>query len=423
MTQAEKEIELLQCLEAYDRRFHEKLAKMPAYAPWQKNDRQRIRAVLRQTLGIRPEWIPQIQMQRVGILPMNGYSVEQLHFTSWKGVHGSAHLYWPDRQQGLLPGVLLCCGHEAGCKHAQSYQAMARRLARQGAAVLIADNMGQGERLPMGHSASVLPFACGMSLQGMLVMESIALLRWLAVQPKIDSARLGITGNSGGGALSMFVGALEEKVSLIVPCGYPSNFELFLRKNKVHCACNILPGILGRLEMWHVLSLCAPRRLRIVQGQGDHFFPYEAFCDLGQKLTFVYSVYGCREQFDCIAYPGGHGWDVARRESLSEFFSQEWGLFPAEHLTDDRLEVILNTVRCFFSYPVGALTVDEAACLISGKNPAKDLNLWDVYPPQFQMNAADLEGMQPRGAISSPIDYRQILAQYEACLSDMNPEI
>ena len=32
MTQAEKEIELLQCLEAYDRRFHEKLAKMPAYA-------------------------------------------------------------------------------------------------------------------------------------------------------------------------------------------------------------------------------------------------------------------------------------------------------------------------------------------------------------------------------------------------------
>ena len=72
MTQAEKEIELLQCLEAYDRRFHEKLAKMPAYAPWQKNDRQRIRAVLRQTLGIRPEWIPQIQMQRVGILPMNG---------------------------------------------------------------------------------------------------------------------------------------------------------------------------------------------------------------------------------------------------------------------------------------------------------------------------------------------------------------
>ena len=211
MTQAEKEIELLQCLEAYDRRFHEKLAKMPTYAPWQKNDRQRIRAVLQQTLGIRPEWIPQIQMQRVGILPMNGYSVEQLHFTSWKGVHGSAHLYWPDRQQGLLPGVLLCCGHEAGCKHAQSYQAMARRLARQGAAVLIADNMGQGERLPMGHSASVLPFACGMSLQGMLVMESIALLRWLAVQPKIDSARLGITGNSGGGALSMFVGAVRRK--------------------------------------------------------------------------------------------------------------------------------------------------------------------------------------------------------------------
>jgi len=268
----------------------------------------------------------------------------------------------------------------------------------------------------MGHTDLEIPFACGTSFQGMLVMESMGLLRWLVKQPFTDSSRVGITGNSGGGALSLFVGSFSPEATLVVPTGYPSTFECFLRKDKVHCACNVLPGMIGRLEMWHILSLCAPRRLRIIQGEGDNLFPYETFCDLGRRLTAVFSACGCPEQVDFKAYPGSHSWDLLRRYEISKFFAEQFHLAPAEELEDDLLEQIPPEVHCMNPYPADALDSNDAARVITGKNPPAETRIWDVFPPKVDLE--EIGDMPSRHAGGSGKPYRWLFAQYEASLKD-----
>ncbi|HML49541.1 MAG TPA: acetylxylan esterase, partial [Clostridia bacterium] len=254
MTELSGEERLLLAYEDYDRRMHRALAGMPVRRPWLEEDRSAIKDCAERLLGIKPGWIPKIRAQALRERKRDGYSVWDLAFTSWPGVAGTAHWYVPEGESGPRPLALLFCGHGAGCKHAPGYQAMARRLARQGMVVLVPDNMGQGERAPMGHHDVMAPFDCGLTFQGMLAMEGMALLDWAVQQPGIDPARVGLLGNSGGGALSLLVGALSPLATVVAPSGYPNSFEGFLRKDKVHCACNVLPGMLGRLEMWHILS-------------------------------------------------------------------------------------------------------------------------------------------------------------------------
>ena len=417
MTEAEKLLKIQQCMEEYEKRFHLKLAQMPRYSPWLPEERETIRQKAFELLGMKEEWIPEIKMELVRILPYDGYTVEQYRFTSWPGVMGTAHLYKPNGwEEKKNPVILHCCGHTIENKHGPKYQAVSRRLARQGAIVLMADNMGQGERVPMGHSHVEIPFACGITFQGMLAMESMGLLRWLAAQPYADPERVGVTGISGGGALSMLVGAFSPEAKAILSHGYPSSFESFLRKDKVHCACNILPGMLGKMEMWHILSLCAPRRLRIMQGKGDELFPYEVFCDTARRLKAVYTAMGCPEQMDYADPPGPHGWDWQRRYEVGKFFAEVFDLLPPDEAEDDMVETIPLDVRCYDAYPEHALTTDDAARLITGKDVPDDTHLWDVFPPQVDMT--EIGDMPCRHAGGKQKTYRHLFAQYEASLKD-----
>ena len=83
--------------------------------------------------------------------------------------------------------------------------AMGARLAELGIAAMVPDNIGQGDRnrseefKSPSHWNSVAPFYCGLTLQGMIVMETVALIRYMAKDPRFDSARFAACGNSGGG--------------------------------------------------------------------------------------------------------------------------------------------------------------------------------------------------------------------------------
>ena len=63
--------------------------------------------------------------------------------------------------------------------------------------------------------------------------------------------------------------ALEPSITAAASSGYPSEFPYILQKERMHCACNILNHFAGRLEMWEVYSLFAPKPLMIHQGSYD----------------------------------------------------------------------------------------------------------------------------------------------------------
>ncbi|OGV52325.1 MAG: hypothetical protein A2017_13505 [Lentisphaerae bacterium GWF2_44_16] len=396
---------------AYERRFAKVMSEIPVRKPWLEKDREKIISATKKCLGIKDEWIPEIKAETLRTVKGEGFSIDFIKFESWKSTVGTAHIYKPEIPAGeKAPLVILCCGHGANGKLCPGYQAMARRLAKQGAMVIVPDNIGQGERVPMGHSGPVIPFACGMSVQGLIVMETLAWLEWAKKNPLVDKSRLAAIGNSGGGTLTMFLAALGKGLSAISSSGYPNTFEFIARKEKKHCHCNILPGIVGRLEMWELYGVFAPNKLMLFQGLEDSLFPADIFYSTARKVKSVYEEMNAAGAFCFEVMPGKHPWNNDKRFLISSFLAEALKLRPSENLEKDDKCLMGEEEKCLEKWPENALSADDIARNLSGLNPPDSLKLSDVYPP----NPMPEEISQ----VSSRGDTMQILAQFECFLSD-----
>lgn len=401
--------------EQYERRFAEARLRMPERNPALQADRETIARVARDCLGIRDEWAPKIQATKVREMVFDGGRIEMLRATSWPGVAGAALLYLPaDTADRPLPLVILCCGHGKGGKLADGYQLMARHLTRRGAMVLCPDNIGQGERVAMGHADCVKPFACGTSVQGLIVMETLGWVAWARKEPRVDPRRVAAIGNSGGGTLTVFLAALSDDLAALSSSGYPSTFDFVARKEKKHCHCNILPGVVGQLEMWHLLGSFVPRPLFIFQGDGDPLFPPDLFYQTARKVRQIYRARNTEKVFEARVMAGGHSWDPARNVALGQFLARHLGLDRAAGSESPNEPLLTEKDHCLDSWPADALTTDQLAERLTDRRADDGVRLWDVFPPATSSDVG-IEDIAPRGST------RQILAQFEAFLRQPKP--
>lgn len=399
----------------YERRFAEARLRLPALNPARGDDRAAIAETARACLGIRDAWVPTLHTTVVGETAFDGGRIELLRSTSWPGVVGTALLYLPTEPlQWPAPLVILACGHGAGGKLAPGYQRMARHITRCGAMVLCPDNLGQGERVPMGHGACVKPFACGTSVQGLIVLETLGWVAWARGQSRVDPRRLAAIGNSGGGTLTLFLAALCPELAVLSSSGYPSTFEFVAMKEKKHCHCNILPGIVGRLEMWHLLGSFAPRPMFLFQGVLDSLFPTDLFHHTARKVRDVYRSLDADASLSASVLPGEHSWDARRTVALGDFLTRHLQLPRSAKSVDESEPLLSEDDRCLTAWPADALDTDRLAEQLTGRPIEGNPALWDVFPPQVSAEALD-DDIADRGTT------RQILAQFEAFLTVPRP--
>lgn len=395
-------------LDRYQHRLNEAAGRLVEWDVTSPDGRSQVQQRLRQCLGVRDEWIPTPRVETLRQSHVDGFSIRWLGGTSWSGVRVTALLYVPGRSAGEKnpPLVLLGCGHGEGGKLNAGYQQMARALVRRGAVVLCPDNLGQGERRPMGHRDVVGPFACGVSVQGLIAMETLGWLRWARENLPVDTQRIAGVGNSGGGLLSQMLLGLDDTLVAAASTGYPSTYGFIAAKEKKHCHCNILPGIVGSLEMHQVYGSFAPKPLLLMQGEADHLFPADLFHLNARRTRAAYQRCGAADNLATVVTPGGHSWDGPRIEIIARFMAQHLGLaeeIPAPE--DERLLEVTDT--CLPQWPADALTTDQIAAKLTGSQPSADLQLWDVFP-------IDAVGDEPLADVTRRGDARQVLAQLAA---------
>jgi len=395
-------------LDSLDRRIHAAVLRIPQRRPWIAQERDEIRRVIRECLGVRDEWIPTVKADVGSETRCGPVSVQTLRATSWPRCFSPAHLFLPTATSaGSLPLVILCCGHGQGGKQAPGYQAMARLLASMGMAVLVPDNLGQGERAPMGHRDVVAPFRCGISLQGLIVMETIGWLRWALADTRFDRARIAAIGNSGGGTLSMFLGALcGDDLAALSSSGYPSSFAFIAAKEKKHCHCNLLPGIVGQLEMWQVLGCFAPKPMFLFQGRMDPLFPEDIFDVTCRKIQRVYGLRNAESAPKTSVFPGEHPWDDERRLALAAFLADTLG--AASEANPQTLTPGGVVGNCYSPWPEQAISTEDLAAQVTGIATRENDRLYEVYFPQL----AAYPDMELRR-----VKFRQLAAQQQAFLS------
>lgn len=402
----------------YERRFAEARAEKVQTKPWEPKTREDIIAATKRIIRYDEKLIPQIHdMQEISRKEYDGYCAIQLRYQTWDRVYGVSTLYLPNEGE-KLPLNFVCCGHGEFGRLSESYFAMGHRLASLGIAALVMDNLGQGDRNltypePKGpdHWFANAPFYCDLTMQGLIVMETIGLIRYMKNDPRFDPDRFTACGNSGGGTLTMFLAALAPELSAIASCGYPNEATYVLQKERRHCCCNMLIGQAHEVEMWEMYSIFAPKPLMLSSGMFDQLLPVDLFQKNSRKVRNTYVQLGADENFSSVVTRTKHTWEVLDTNAISKFLCNY--LFGTTPEDAEEMYYEKDISPFHVELPADRLTTTELCEMLSGKKVPEGIELADVFPPTYQGKPIDPEQIQldvGRG------DVMRVFAQFECTL-------
>ena len=153
------------------------------------------------------------------------------------------------------------------------------------------------------------------------VWDMSRLIDWAVQHQGADPARIAITGNSGGGTVSLFAAACDTRISVAVPGCYFNTFAGSIG-SIIHCDCNYVPGILRLGEMHDVAGLVAPRPFLAVAGRDDPIFPVAHTEAAFEQLASIYRAAGVRDRCELYIGDGGHRY---YKERVWPFIAEAFG--------------------------------------------------------------------------------------------------
>jgi cephalosporin-C deacetylase-like acetyl esterase len=280
-------------------------------------------------LGGWPEKTP-LKAQVAGRLRAPGCTIEKVIYESRPDHHVTANFYIPEGK-GPFPGVLMPIGHSANGKAADYVQRGALLLARHGIAVLAYDPIGQGERSQLLDStgkpafkgstsehtmAGVGALLVGWNTASYRVWDGIRSLDYLAGRPEIDPKRLGCTGCSGGGTLTSYLMALDDRIAAAAPSCYITSLErLFATLGPQDAEQNITGQVAFGMEHADYLSMRAPRATLVCCSTQD-FFDIGGTWTSFREAKRLYVLAGHPERIDICESEGKHGFHRPQREAM-----------------------------------------------------------------------------------------------------------
>jgi len=238
---------------------------------------------------------------------MGSYTRRLLRFR-WQGFPGEAYLLIPHEAKEKMPAILALPGHHTskeevvGNKPSRFGVNYGQQLVKAGFCVLAPDIPFSDNMQVEDHVALNLIMA-GSSITGMRVSYLKDLIGYLSSLSFIDPQRLGCMGWSMGGALTMYLAALDKRIKVVAISNYFGTYrDTFMKRRQT--TDNYIPGILNFGEMADVACLIAPRPLFIEGREKDPEFPKEAFMQGVKSLKNCYK--GHEECLTWQLLPGGH---------------------------------------------------------------------------------------------------------------------
>ena len=226
-----------------------------------------------------------------------GFTRRTVVFATRPGMACFAYLLVPDGLKGRGSAVVCIPGHGRGVDdlvglgddgkdrpYKDGYQHdYALQCVEQGHVTLAIEPLGFGHRRDpasrkSGPSASSCQPAAGAALMlgetllGWRVWDTFRALDYLATLPEVDPARLAMMGISGGGTITLYAAALDDRIKVaLLSCSYCTFRDSIF--SVAHCIDNYVPGILNWFEASDLAALIAPRYLFAEAGLDDAIFP------------------------------------------------------------------------------------------------------------------------------------------------------
>ncbi|APR84681.1 Hypothetical protein A7982_10030 [Minicystis rosea] len=267
--------------------------------------------------------------------------IEKLTFIAERAAEVPAYFCTPHEARPPYAVAICLQGHTSGMHNsigvaaedeetpipAEGDRDFANGCLRRGIAALCLEQRSLGERAERVqprrsyynacHDAAMRALLLGRTLLAERVYDVDRGLDYLATRADVDLDRVGIVGNSGGGTVAIWAGALLPRVRFLMPgcsfCGVAGSIATVH-----HCADNYVPGLLTIADLPDVLGLFAPRPVIVIAGKDDPLFPIAEVKRAFTKLRSIYRAANAGDRAKLVIGPEGHrfyadlGWRAAR---------------------------------------------------------------------------------------------------------------
>ncbi|HPD16371.1 MAG TPA: acetylxylan esterase [Planctomycetota bacterium] len=301
-------------------------------------------------VGPFPERTP-LNAKVTGTFERDGYRVEKVIYESRPNHHVTACLYIPTTGKPPYPAILNPSGHNGDAKAGGGNQEVAMLAAKNGFVALSYDPIGQGERVQtldangkplMAGTTEHTQIDIGARLVGLCtahyrIWDGVRSLDYLLSRPEVDPKRIGVTGCSGGGTLTSYLLATDDRLVVGAPSCYITSLErLFATIGPQDGEQNIPNQVADGIEHADYLMMHAPNP-RIILAASKDFFDQQGTWATFREAKRLYTLLGLSERVDICEVPGGHGYPKAQREAMIRWM-RRWLQGKDEPVTEPDLK-------------------------------------------------------------------------------------
>lgn len=303
-----------------------------AIAAWRAAARAKLIELLggfpAERVPLHPRWGPPVKGA--------GYTRRTVVFDTRPGLSAFGHLLVPDGREGRGPAVVCLPGHGRGADdligldaegkerpYKDGYQHdYAIQCAEAGLVALALEPLGFGHRRdPAARKSGPATSSCqpaagaalmlGETLLGWRVWDTLRAIDLLQTFPAVDPARIATMGISGGGTITLYAAALDDRIKVaLLSCSYCTFRDSIY--SVAHCIDNYVPGILNWFEAADLAALIAPRYLFAEAGFDDAIFPVTGVRAALRDAERHFAAQGASGHVDHHIFDGGHVFDGSK---------------------------------------------------------------------------------------------------------------
>lgn len=273
------------------------------------------------------------------------FRIENVFLTLSQSYFIPLNLYIP-LGSGPFPVVIVTTGHWPEGKSMAENQLLCKNLAANGIMAAAYDPIYQGERNPfpddfiadyyadqtpdirmvnLHMQGGALSYLMGHNLGELFVLDGISIIDYLVSRPDIDKARIGITGQSGGGTQASYLAAMDDRIMCYSPIQSTTRTALTIAESGIgDCEQSILGSNARQgFDCADVLWAAFPKPCLINASDGD-FFNIHGVYEIADELSALYSHFELSDSFQLKVTHGEHWLDLAARQNEYDFFVQQF---------------------------------------------------------------------------------------------------